>query len=63
MHITAVSLEKQPKKHIESNLCLSDASFEKHEYAKPVKRKSRRSVEHCTPHADGAWLNELGWSQ
>ena len=24
---------------------------------------TRRSVEHCTPHADGAWLNELGWSQ
>ena len=23
---------------------------------------SRCSVEHCTPHADGAWLNELGWS-
>ena len=26
-------------------------------------RQTRRSVEHCTPHADGAWLNELGWSQ
>ena len=26
-------------------------------------RITRRSVEHCTPHADGAWLNELGWSQ
>ena len=25
--------------------------------------KTRRSVEHCTPHADGSWLNELGWSQ
>ena len=25
--------------------------------------KTRRSVEHCTPHADGAGLNELGWSQ
>ena len=25
--------------------------------------KTRRSVEHCTPHADGAWLNDLGWSQ
>ena len=24
---------------------------------------TRRSVEHCTSHADGAWLNELGWSQ
>ena len=24
---------------------------------------TRRSVEHCTPHADGAWLNELGWAQ
>ena len=24
---------------------------------------TRHSVEHCTPHADGAWLNELGWSQ
>ena len=24
---------------------------------------TRRSVEHCTLHADGAWLNELGWSQ
>ena len=24
---------------------------------------TRRSVEHCTPHAVGAWLNELGWSQ
>ena len=24
---------------------------------------TRSSVEHCTPHADGAWLNELGWSQ
>ena len=22
--------------------------------------ETRRSVEHCTPHADGAWLNELG---
>ena len=29
----------------------------------PGKNKTRRSVEHCTPHADGAWLNELGWSQ
>ena len=29
----------------------------------PVKMETRRSVEHCTPHADGAWLNELGWSQ
>ena len=25
--------------------------------------ETRRSVEHCTPQADGAWLNELGWSQ
>ena len=25
--------------------------------------KTRRSVEHCNPHADGAWLNELGWSR
>ena len=25
--------------------------------------KTRCSVEHCTPHADGAWLTELGWSQ
>ena len=25
--------------------------------------KTRRSVEHYYPHADGAWLNELGWSQ
>ena len=24
---------------------------------------TRRSVEHCTPHADGALLTELGWSQ
>ena len=24
---------------------------------------TRCSVEHCIPHADGAWLNELGWSQ
>ena len=32
---------KQPKKRKESNLRLSDASFEKHEYAKPVKRKIR----------------------
>ena len=24
---------------------------------------TRRSVEHCTPHVDSAWLNELGWSQ
>ena len=23
---------------------------------------TRRSVEHYTPHADGAWLNELGRS-
>ena len=29
----------------------------------PKIRGTRRSVEHCTPHADGAWLNELGWSQ
>ena len=28
-----------------------------------VTNATRRSVEHCTPHADGAWLNELGWSQ
>ena len=28
-----------------------------------IKCATRRSVEHCTPHADGAWLNELGWSQ
>ena len=27
------------------------------------QNKTRLSVEHCTPHADGAWLNELGWSQ
>ena len=27
------------------------------------KKETRRSVEHCTPHADGAWLTELGWSQ
>ena len=26
-------------------------------------KATRCSVEHCTPHADGAWLNELGWSQ
>ena len=26
-------------------------------------KKTRRSVEHSTPHADGAWLNELGSSQ
>ena len=30
---------------------------------KKSMKKTRRSVEHCTPHADGAWLNELGWSQ
>ena len=29
----------------------------------PTTKRTRRSVEHCTPHADGAWLNELGWSQ
>ena len=28
-----------------------------------IQKSTRRSVEHCTPHADGAWLNELGWSQ
>ena len=27
------------------------------------QQKTRRSVEHCTLHADGAWLNELGWLQ
>ena len=27
-----------------------------------INRLTRRLVEHCTPHADGAWLNELGWS-
>ena len=32
-------------------------------YYFPSHYESRRSVEHCTPHADGAWLNELGWSQ
>ena len=43
-------------------------------YSHPVVTKSyiaasqthsttRRSVEHCTLHADGTWLNELGWSQ
>ena len=31
--------------------------------AKQAKEETRRSVEHCTPHADGAWLNKLGWSQ
>ena len=31
--------------------------------AQEISSKTRRSVEHCTPHADGAWLNELGWSQ
>ena len=30
---------------------------------KSLTNTTRRSVEHCTPHADGAWLNELGWSQ
>lgn len=39
---------KQPKKRKESNLRLSDASFEKHDYAKPVKRKIR-SVEDFDP--------------
>ena len=29
----------------------------------PIPLTTRCSVEHCTPHADGAWLNELGWSQ
>ena len=29
----------------------------------PTTEGTRRSVEHRTPHADGAWLNELGWSQ
>lgn len=32
---------KQPKKRKDSTLRLSDASFEKHDYAKPVKRKIR----------------------
>ena len=27
--------------------------------SEPLKN-TRRSVEHCTLHADGAWLNELG---
>ena len=31
--------------------------------AQKVTELTRRSVEHCTPHADGAWLNKLGWSQ
>ena len=26
-------------------------------------KETRRSAEHCNPHADGARLNELGWSQ
>ena len=30
---------------------------------KTKSTQTRRSVEHCTPHADGAWQNELGWSQ
>ena len=30
--------------------------------AQPDPLPTRRSVEHCTPHADGAWLNELGHS-
>ena len=29
----------------------------------PKTNETRRSVEHCTPHADCAGLNELGWSQ
>ena len=28
-----------------------------------LQKRTRRSVEHCTPHSDGAWLNELGWLQ
>ena len=44
-------------------LCL--LAFEATEPAEEAIKTSitRRSVEHCTPHADGAWLNELGWSQ
>ena len=29
----------------------------------PALGLTRCSVEHCTLHADGSWLNELGWSQ
>ena len=29
-------------------------------FFKGVSSTTRRSVEHCTPHTDGAWLNELG---
>ena len=42
----------------------SHQNMELNEFFLPsITYKTRRSVEHCTPHADGAWLNELGWSQ
>ena len=30
---------KEPRSRKESNLCVSDAVFEKHDYSKPVKQK------------------------
>ena len=40
-----------------------DAKTNNNNYKAILHHITRRSVEHCTPHADGAWLNELGWSQ
>lgn len=33
---------KEPRSRKESNLCVSDAVFEKHDYSKPVKQKIRQ---------------------
>ena len=47
---------KPPKKRKESNLRLSDATFEKHDYAKPVKRKVRK-VEDFDPRPE-SFINQ-----
>ena len=42
---------KLPKKRKESTLCLADATFVKHDYAKPHKKKIRQ-VQHFDPWPD-----------
>ena len=44
-------------------IALSKAREEQDFFSKRNNEETRRSVEHCTPHADGVWMNELGWSQ
>ena len=48
MPVTLPCQWKAPKKRKESTMPLSEATFEKHEYGKPVKRKIKH-VEHFDP--------------